>query len=170
VTLRWGTVDNRLVDEFSAAGTSKQRYIRACAGVCGEGSFPLSHINGSLIAVPSIHPSIRPSVRLSDPWLPPSSSFHLDDSRDRKGKGERECNRCQPPWSVHQSSTGVVLLWAPGPRKLFIAGSQRVRSDRAKRDESEQSKGIIQEAVTLFPARPPVSHGTAQRRVMLPGR
>lgn len=38
----------------------------------------------------------------------------------------------------------------------MLAGSLRRlgRSDRAKRDESEQSKGIIQEAVILFPAHP----------------
>lgn len=61
---------------------------------------------------------------------------------------------------MHQGSTGVELPRASGPRKLFIAGSRRVRSDRTKRDESEQSKGIIQKTATLFPARPPVSHGT----------
>lgn len=144
--------------------------VYTCASICGGGSFPLSHINGSLIAVPSIHPSICPSDCPTPDFPHPPHTFHLDDSRSRKGRDERGCNRCQPPWSVHQGSTGVVLLWAPGPRKLFIAGSQRVRSDWAKRDESEQSKGIIQEAVTLFPARPSVSRGTIQRRVMLSGR
>lgn len=108
------------------------------APVYTEVRFHLAILTGVWLPChPSIRPSVRPAVR------PPTSLVLVIPSistiAEAVGEGTRgECNRCQPPWSVHQGSTGVVLPWAPGPRKLFIAGSQRVRSERSGTKASNQ--------------------------------
>lgn len=132
-----------------------------------EGSFPLSRINGSLIAVPSIHPSVHPYVRLSTGH--PSASLSPLSYRScrrvtREGSTagrEEECNRCRPPRSCIRIRTGVALsscVYSRVTKTLYRGVATGQIGPGAKWNENEQSKGIIQETVTLFPVS--LSHGT----------
>jgi len=114
---------------FRAAATSARMLPRTRN--TGEGSFPLSRINGSLIAAPSIHPSTHPSIcpcpsgGLCSHPSPVVASRVLDDSDDRDRGRNGGVIGVNPARSVYRGSGGSryhIRGGARGHRKLHVSG------------------------------------------------